>query len=34
VHWIKVEVFDGSWSAAGWAGAWHDRLIEAAVTGF
>jgi hypothetical protein len=33
VHWITVEVFDGSSSAAGWARAWHDRLIEAAVTG-
>lgn len=33
MHWITVEVFDGDWSAAGWARAWHDRLIEAAVTG-
>ena len=33
MHWITVEVFDGSSSAAGWARAWHDRLIEAAVTG-
>jgi hypothetical protein len=33
VHWITVEVFDGATSAAGWARAWHDRLIEAAVTG-
>jgi len=33
VHWITVEVFDGGSSAAGWARAWHDRLIEAALTG-
>jgi hypothetical protein len=38
VHWITVEVFDGNaldggTSAAAWARAWHDRLIEAAVTG-
>jgi hypothetical protein len=33
VHWITVEVFDGGTPAAGWARAWHDRLIEAAVTG-
>jgi hypothetical protein len=38
VHWITVEVFDGALSeggtsAAAWARAWHDRLIEAAVTG-
>ena len=33
MHWITVEVFDGATSAAGWARAWHDRLIEAAVTG-
>ena len=33
VHWITVEVFDGDMPAAGWARAWHDRLIEAAVTG-
>ena len=32
VHWITVEVFDGEVPAAGWARAWHDRLIEAAVT--
>ena len=33
MHWITVEVFDGETSAAGWARAWRDRLIEAAVTG-
>ena len=32
MHWITVEVFDGEVPAAGWARAWHDRLIEAAVT--
>jgi hypothetical protein len=33
VNWITIEVFDGATSAAGWAQAWRDRLIEAAVTG-
>ena len=33
MHWITVEVFDGATSAAAWARVWHDRLIEAAVTG-
>jgi hypothetical protein len=33
VNWITVEVFDGAYSAASWATAWHDRLIETAVTG-
>jgi hypothetical protein len=33
VHWITVEVFDGVFSAATWADAWRDRLVEAAVTG-
>ncbi|MFD2091798.1 hypothetical protein [Blastococcus deserti] len=33
MHWLTVEVFDGGVPAAGWARAWHDRLIEAAVTG-
>ncbi len=34
MHWITVEVFDGgTTSAAGWADAWRDRLVEAAVTG-
>jgi hypothetical protein len=32
VHWITVEVFDGGTPAAGWARAWHERLVEAAVT--
>ena len=33
MNWITVEVFDGEFSAATWARAWHDRLIETAVTG-
>ena len=33
MHWISVEVFDGAISAALWADAWRDRLVEAAVTG-
>jgi hypothetical protein len=33
VNWLTIEVFDGDTSAAGWARAWHDRLVEAAVTG-
>lgn len=33
MNWITIEVFDGATPAAGWARAWHDRLIEAAVTG-
>jgi hypothetical protein len=33
VFWLTVEVFDGATSAAGWARAWLDRLVEAAVTG-
>ncbi|HLM07582.1 MAG TPA: hypothetical protein VK402_20585 [Blastococcus sp.] len=33
MHWITVEVFDGAISAATWADAWRDRLVEAAVTG-
>jgi hypothetical protein len=38
VHWLTVEVFDGDrpvagLTAAGWARAWHDRVVEAAVTG-
>ena len=33
MNWITVEVFDGGTSAAAWARAWHDRLVEAAVTG-
>ncbi len=34
MHWITVEVFDGGTTpAAGWADAWRDRLVEAAVTG-
>lgn len=32
MNWITIKVFDGPTSAAGWAQAWHDRLIEAAVT--
>lgn len=33
MNWITVEVFDGDIPAAAWARAWHDRLIEAAITG-
>ena len=38
MHWLTVEVFDGDrpvagLTAAGWARAWHDRVVEAAVTG-
>ncbi len=33
MNWITLEVFDCATSAASWARAWHDRLIEAAVTG-
>jgi len=33
VNWITIEVFDSASPAAGWAQAWHDRLVEAAVTG-
>ena len=37
-HWLTVEVFDGDrpvagLTAAGWARAWQDRIVEAAVTG-
>jgi hypothetical protein len=33
VNWLTIEVFDGATPAGGWARAWHDHLIEAAVTG-
>jgi hypothetical protein len=33
VNWLTVEVFDGDTPAAAWARAWHDAIIEAAVTG-
>lgn len=33
MHWITVEVFDGGTSAAGWARAWQDSLVEAGVGG-
>ena len=33
MHWITVEVFDGELPAAAWVRAWHDRIVEAAVTG-
>jgi hypothetical protein len=33
VNWITIEVFDGATSAAGWARSWHDRIVEAALTG-
>jgi hypothetical protein len=32
VEWLTVEVCDGATSAAGWANAWQDHLVEAAVT--
>ena len=32
MHWLTVEVVDGGTPAAAWARAWHDRLVEAAVT--
>jgi hypothetical protein len=33
VNWVTIEVFDGATPAAEWARAWHDRLVEAGVTG-
>ncbi len=38
MHWLTVEVFDGDrpvagLTAAAWARAWQDRIVEAAVTG-
>lgn len=33
MNWITIEVFDGAIPAAGWARAWHDRLVETALTG-
>jgi hypothetical protein len=33
VNWLTVEVFDGEFSAAAWARAWHDSVVEAAITG-
>ncbi len=34
VNWITVEVFDADGrSAAEWERAWHDRIVEAALTG-
>jgi hypothetical protein len=33
VNWVTFEVFDGATAAAGWARGWHDRLVEAALTG-
>ena len=33
MDWLTIEVFDGASSAAGWARAWQDRLVETAVTG-
>ncbi|MFW3171114.1 hypothetical protein [Geodermatophilus sp. CPCC 206100] len=32
MNWLTVEVFDGATSGAGWARAWQDRLVEAAVS--
>ena len=33
MNWLTVEVFDGGTSAAAWARAWHDSVVETAVTG-
>ncbi|WP_116449739.1 hypothetical protein [Blastococcus litoris] len=33
MNWLTIEVFDGATSAAGWELSWHDRIVEAAVTG-
>ena len=33
MNWLTIEVFDGATSAATWEHAWHDRLVEAALTG-
>ena len=33
MDWLTIEVFDGATSAVAWEQAWHDRLVETAVTG-
>ncbi|MGY1622199.1 hypothetical protein ACI789_08395 [Geodermatophilus sp. SYSU D00965] len=33
MDWITFEVLDGPTGAADWARSWHDRLVEAGVTG-
>ena len=33
MNWLTVEVFDGDTSAAAWARAWRDAVVEAAITG-
>ncbi|CCG04798.1 hypothetical protein [Blastococcus saxobsidens] len=32
MNWVTIEVFDGGTPAAGWLRAWHDLLVETAVT--
>ncbi|MGY2065062.1 hypothetical protein [Blastococcus sp. SYSU DS0619] len=32
MHWVTIEVFDGGTPAAGWLRAWHDLIVETAVT--
>lgn len=32
MNWVTFEVFDGGTSAAAWLRAWHDALVETAVT--
>ena len=31
-YWMSIEVFDGAFSAASWADAWGDRLVENALS--
>ncbi|MGY1847719.1 MULTISPECIES: hypothetical protein [unclassified Blastococcus] len=32
MNWVTIEVFDGGTPASGWLRAWHDLLVETAVT--
>lgn len=32
MHWLTVEVFDAELPASAWERAWHDALIESAIT--
>jgi hypothetical protein len=32
MHWLTVEVFDAELPASAWERAWHDALVEAAIT--
>ncbi|WP_207225803.1 hypothetical protein [Blastococcus saxobsidens] len=32
MNWVTIEVFDGGTPAAAWLRAWHDSLVETAVT--